>query len=178
MAMWPITPAWLATAMGLAFVIPFLVNFSYDWLVASAVVDPTAPGHQRLLARWQRWAYGPVALGMRLLTAGALVVMIGQGLTHWEALRAGLAAAGVPDEIAFILVGMGLLLTPLLALGVAPRLTAVLLYFPVGFSLLAGSSFWPGLVAMYGLTAVILLGPGPLALWQPEARAFTQRLGS
>ncbi len=178
-ALWPIMPAWLATATGLAFVLPFLINFTYDWMVASAVIDDQGPGFRATMRRWQELVGGPVALGARLLTAAALGVTLWQAFSRQDFFAEGLAqVAGLPAIAAPVLSGLGLLLTILLLLGVAPRLTAVLLYVPISFMLAADVSFGPGLLAFYGLTGIILLGPGPYALWQPEAGFFTKRLGS
>ena len=177
--LWPIMPAWLATAAGLAFVLPFLLNFTYDFLVASTVIDDHDPDFRATMKRWQRLACGPVALAVRLVTATMAAVTLWQAFTGREAFAAGLAqVAGLPAVTVSLLLGAGAILAILLALGVAPRLTAVLLYIPISFILAADVSFWPGLIAFFGLTLTILLGPGPHALWQPEGGIFSKRPGS
>jgi uncharacterized membrane protein YphA (DoxX/SURF4 family) len=106
-------------------------------------------------------------------------------VTLWEAFSARetfaaglMQIAGLPAVTAPVLLGVGAILALLLALGILPRLTAVLLYIPISFILAADVSFWPGFIAFFGLTLVILLGPGPYALVQPEAGVFTKRPGS
>ncbi len=64
-----------------------------------------------------------------------------------------------------------------MALGIAPRLVAIVLYIPAGFTLIAGTSQWACLVVIFAGTAILLLGPGPYAMWQPEAKLFQHRLG-
>jgi len=178
-ALWPIMPAWLATATGLAFVLPFLVNFTYDWLVASAVIDDRDPDFRKALRRWQALAYGPVALAVRLAAALAAAMTLWQAYGDQHAFAAGLArAAGLGSGAAWGLLAAGAVLTLLLLAGVIPRLAAALLYAPISFILASGVGFWPGLLAVYGLTGVILLGGGPLVWWQPEDAFFTKRLGS
>ncbi len=167
-ALWPVLPPWLTTATGLAFVIPFLVNFTYDWLVASTVIDDRDPDFRAILARWQRFAYGPGALVIRIITGLGLWVVWGQA---WRQGRM------IPWHGASVWVLGGAILSVLLLVGIAPRLVAVMLYGPVVWLLLTGVSFWPALFTFYGLTGIILLGPGPYALWQPEVRLFTRRLG-
>ena len=177
--LWPIMPAWLATTAGLAVVLPFIILFTYDWLVASTVIDDSDPDFRAALARWQRLAYGPVALAVRLLTAAMTAVTLWEAFSAQEAFAAGLMQiAGLPAVTAPVLLSVGAILALLLALGVLPRLTAVLLYIPISFILAADVSFWPGFIAFFGLTLVILLGPGPYALVQPEAGVFTKRPGS
>ncbi len=178
-ALWPILPAWLTTVTGLAFVIPFLVVFSYDWLVASVVIDDLNPDFRAWLRYWQQLVYGPVALAMRLLTVLLLAVTFWQVCAHPAAFEAALGIGlSQPGLSAPIVLGVGGILALLLLAGVTPRLTAMLLYIPLTLILLSEISYWPALLAFYGLTGIILLGPGPYALWQPEARVFTRRLGS
>ncbi len=178
-AMWPMVPAWLATATGLAFVLPFLVNFTYDWLVASTVIDDNDPEFRKALHALQSWMYGPVSLGLRVVASLLVALLLWRAWAHLDAFSLALQGMwGAPPWVASLAVGMGLVLAACLLLGIVPRLAAVLLYAPVSLILAADMSFWLGLAAFYGLTAVILLGPGPWTLWQPEARVFTRRLGS
>ena len=178
-ALWPIMPAWLATATGLAFVMPFLVNFTYDWLVASLVIDDRDPDFRAMLARWQALACGPVALAMRLAAAALAGVALWQAFSQLDAFAQSVSrTTGLPTPTGVLLAILGIALTLLLLLGIAPRLAAALLYLPITLILAAEVSFWPALLAFYALTGVILLGPGPFALWQPEAGLFLKRLGS
>ncbi len=178
-AMWPIVPAWLSTATGLAFVLPFLVNFTYDWLVASTVIDDNDPEFRKALHALQSLMYGPVSLGLRVLTSFLVALLLWQVWAQLDVFSLALQGMwGAPPWVASLVVGMGLVFSACLLLGIAPRLAAILLYAPVALILAADMSFWLGLAAFYGLTAVILLGPGPWALWQPEVRVFTRRLGS
>jgi CDP-diacylglycerol--glycerol-3-phosphate 3-phosphatidyltransferase len=175
----PIMPAWLATAAGLGFVLPFLANFTYDWLVVSGVIDDRDPDFRAGLEKWRGLMQGWVALGLRVLTGLLAGVALGQAFSQREAFAHNLyQLAHLSPGVAMFLLGAGWMLAGLLLLGVAPRLTASLLYIPITFVLAAEMSFLPGLLALYGLTAVILLGPGPYALWQPEAKFFIKRLGS
>ena len=177
-SLWPMMPPWLATATGLAFVIPFLVNFTYDWLVASMVIDDREPDFRAVLQRWQRWAYGPIAIIARVLTsamvAGALWQSFSQHPLYVQALAQRI---GLPTTIGIISLGVGVFAVVLLLAGIMARIAALVLYFVMGLILIAEVSYWPALLAFYGLTAVILLGPGPWALWMPEEKLFTQRLG-
>ncbi len=166
--LWPGIPAWWATAVGLALVLPFLVNFIYDFLVASTVVDVQHPDFRATMAQWQAWTRrGPLALGIRFATGLWVVLALIQGV------RTESPIANTPGLL--VLAG---LLTLFLMLGLVPRLAALGLYGLMGWLLISEGSFWFALLAMYGLTFIFLWGVGPGAWWQPEARFFTRRLGS
>ncbi len=165
--LWPGVPAWWATAVGLALVLPFLVHFIYDFLVASMVVDSQDPDFRAAMARWRAWTRGPLALGLRFATGlGAVWVLL-------QAVRTGHPLANMPG-----LPALAGLLTLFLILGLVPRLAALGLYGLMGWLLINQRSFWFALLTMYGLTFLFLWGVGPKVWWQPEARFFTRRLGS
>ena len=178
-SLWPVVPAWVVQAIGPAFVVPFLANFLFDWLITSGVLDDTDPEFQRVFRRWQGWMLGPVALGLRILAVVAGSVAIGQAAMRSADFSHGLVRMlGMGTSVGMALLAAGIVFSGLLLLGVLPRLMAVLLYAPLTIIMMTEVSFWPAWLAIYAITGVILLGPGPYALWQPEARFFTRRLGS
>ncbi len=178
-SLWPVAPAWGIQAIGPAFVVPFLANFLFDWLIISGVIDDADPDFRATFRRWQGWMLGPVALGLRALAAAAGGAAIWQAFTRYPDFSNGLMQMlGMDAPAARALLAAGILLSGFLLLGVLPRLMAVLLYAPLTIIMMTDVSFWPAWLAIYAITGVILLGPGPYALWQPEARFFTKRLGS
>ena len=178
-SLWPVAPAWVIQAIGPAFVVPFLANFLFDWLITSGVIDDADPNFRRAFRRWQGWMLGPVALGVRVVAAVAGGVAVWQASTRFSDFsNALIRMLGVDAAAAWALLAAGLLFSGLLLLGMLPRLLAVLLYAPLAIIMMTDVSFWPAWLAIYAITGVILLGPGPYALWQPEAKFFTRRLGS
>jgi len=178
-ALWPIVPAKWATVVGLAFAIPFTLNFLHDWLIASTMIDPDSQRYRKIHRLIQRTFTGPVALFARLLLVLALATLLFETATRFSQVGQALVSVGFPAGIwamaLFLL--LELLGAPLMALGIAPRVLAIVLFVPAGFTLIAGASPWSCLVVIFAGIAILLFGPGPYALWQPEAKLFRQRLG-
>ncbi len=152
----PITPA-TASYAAIFFSTPFLIFFLKDWLTVSGTLKPEA----------KRWAGGPrraalhhwLPLALRLLAAA-----LGAALS----LPVVFAPGSQPTPYPWLLLAsLGLLL------GVAPRLMAILAALLLG--LLPAAP--PLTLLLLALSAILYLGPGPFALWQPEGRWFAARQG-
>jgi len=174
--LWPITPAPLATLVGICFTVPFLVVFIRDGLLAACLLDARTTGYRRLaawaetvLARW-------LPLPLRFATAfvaGTTGNLLAQTMTSYQT---ALAAFGLPAarELAVAFVALLLLTAPLLALGIGGRLPALLMLVPVGFTLAAASGPAPAYAALGGCLYVLLFGTG-VASWWPWGEAFFRR---
>ncbi len=178
-ALWPIVPAKWATVVGLAFAIPFTLNFLLDWLIASTLIDVESEWYKRMHRTLHSFFTDPVALAARLIVVLALAMLLYDTATHFSQVGQALVSIGFPAGIGVVALFalLELLGIPLMALGIAPRLVAIVLFVPAGFSLIAGISQFACLAVIFGAIAILLFGPGPYTLWQPEAKLFQQRLG-
>ena len=179
-ALWPIVPAKWASVSGLALALPFTLNFLHDWLVAGTVIDVESDWYRTTHRSIQQFFTGPVALVARLAIVLALVVLVYETAMHITQVGQALVSIGFPvgtsAVVLFLILEM--LGIPMMAFGIAPRLVAIVLYIPAGFTLIAGAGQGTCLVVIFAATAILLLGPGPHALWQPESQLFRQRLGT
>ena len=57
------------------------------------------------------------------------------------------------------------------------RVWSLFYLFPIGFDLLATGQSWLHLVAIAATCALMILGPGWLALWRPELPYILRRAG-
>ncbi len=175
-ALWPITPAPLATWVGLGFAVPFLVVFIRDGLLAACLLNAQTTGYRRaaawtetVLARW-------LPLPLRLAAAFATGITGSLLAQTPGAYRTALATLGLPgaDGFASVFVTLLFLTAPLLALGIGGRLMALLMLIPVGFTLAAVNGPAVAYAALAGCLYVLLFGPGVASLW-PWGEAFFQR---
>jgi phosphatidylglycerophosphate synthase len=132
--------------------VPFLANFTYDWLVAigkaPAVQRPMLPDPVR----------GAVGLVLRVIVVSLLVFRVATG-------------AGHEPIYVELLIGAGLLL------GAGARVLALVLLAWLGLAL---GSQAPGTVVvaiMLASLALVYTGAGWLALWAPEDAVIRKRLG-
>jgi len=177
--LWPIVKPPATTLAGLFFLAPLLVSFARDWLVISGWVNPASEGYRRarslarnVLLRW-------VPVPARAVTVLSLVaeVSTNPGALSARAIlfqQAGLPFGARAVGLFLILEGLGALL---IGLGIAGRVAAFVLLFPVGFTIVAAGLTDGSAVLLSGVLTVVILGTGAFSLWQPEDRIFTRRMG-
>ncbi|MGH2581360.1 MAG: CDP-alcohol phosphatidyltransferase family protein [Anaerolineales bacterium] len=147
------SPPETIVAAGL-FMIPFLANFSYDWLQVSGGVKRVDSILQRLsglagLAK--HWL--PVFLR---LVASAI-------LFQWAALASSFPALQM----------LNFLFAFALLLGVAVRILSIAVLIEIGFL----SQIQPGWALLICCTTLLFLGSGSFSLWRPEDYLIKRRLG-
>lgn len=177
--LWPIAPAAGTQLVGTVIALPVLLGFLRDWLIASGRLSPDNAAYNRVrgvlyrfFARWMPlfWRAGLV-VGM-----WAIYQPIIDWLqpAAWAALLAAwhLPAPGLLASLASLLALVG---TALIALGVAGRLITLPLFFPLGFDIATRGLNWANGLAAVCTICLLILGTGPLSLWQPEAGFFARR---
>ena len=183
--LWPIVPPAGSYLAGLVFIIPTLLVFARDWLVASGHIDVASPRYQ--VARRQTIALttGWLPAGLRLLILPLMlwVGLLPPDLSGWPAWVALFGDWGLPrpQGLALLLGLVALVAGPALALGVVGRLAAfgVMLATAIDFVTLgADVAARPGHGLLLVASLVVLLaGSGRYALWQPEEPYMHRRLG-
>jgi CDP-diacylglycerol--glycerol-3-phosphate 3-phosphatidyltransferase len=154
---------------GLLLAVPLVIGFARDWLVVSGVVDPASTAYQDLrsglkhvLLRWM-----PIPL-----RAAAIVATIRLGMVSADAVGTpGTYASGTVVWL------VGLTAAVAVALGIAPRVSALIL---LAMLLVRAGGGESSPVLLAGLTAtvgVLMAGGGALSIWQPEYRWFRRRAG-
>ena len=169
--LWPVVSQPGTTLAGLIFLAPFAAGFTRDWLVVSGALDPHSARYQRwrndlriVLLQW-------VPLVVRLILVLALGVMI---LSWLELLESDFSGAPEPHTLTVLLLVGG---TLMIALGLAGRIAAFVMIFPLSFTIIE-VGLKPVLITMLlAVLVILLLGTGALSLWQPEKRIFGRRWG-
>lgn len=177
--LWPIVPPLGATIAGTIFAGATAVSFLRDWLVAAGRLDPTTPGYKRWQQRvvWlARRALPPLLRGVLAITAVLLMLSLSFPPAPWAALLGawGLPLAGALASAALLLFGLG---AAGIAVGLLGRLFAVLLVFPIAFDFISQGAGFLNATALACAITLMLLGTGPLSLWQPEEYFLTRRFG-
>ncbi|MEK6588494.1 MAG: CDP-alcohol phosphatidyltransferase family protein, partial [Chloroflexota bacterium] len=137
--LWPIVKPPGTTLAGLFFIGPFLASFARDWLVVSGAVDPSAPVYQRtrswVRAALLRWA----PLAARTVVVLSLAVEISRRTARLAIESELFLQAGFPfnQGVVRIFLVLEVLGAILIGLGIAGRIAALALVFPVGFTILA-----------------------------------------
>lgn len=161
----PFTPPGTHIAAAL-FALPFLAGFVVDWLVASGALRPAAQPADKRAGAFRRWL--PLALRLAVVALNLAIL--------WPRFR------DFPAPLAFLTgpLLLGLLevtVSILILAGIAGRMAAI-----AGLLLLGAeqvfASLVPGQIILAGVyTALLYLGTGQPALWQPEERWIYQRAG-
>ena len=178
--LWPIVKPPATTLAGMFFLAPFVGSFARDWLVVSGAVDPSAPVYQRtrswVRAALLRWA----PLAARTVVVLSLAAEISRRTVRLAIEPEIFLQAGFPfnQGVVRIFLFLEVLGAILIGLGIAGRIAAFALVFPVGFTILAEGLNNPLAILLSGLLTVLILGTGAFSVWQPEDRIFTRRMGS
>jgi uncharacterized membrane protein YphA (DoxX/SURF4 family) len=177
--LWPITPPDAATLAGTIFLGAFSAIFLRDWLVVSGVLDPESSAYRNARRVLKQRVVPALALLARLTLVASLGGLIQRTLVGPAERIASFHNAGFPSPelVALLFLGAEILGGALVAIGAAGRFAAFGLLFPVGFTILAvGLDLW-GAARLVAVIGVLLLGCGPLALWEPSGRLFRRRAG-
>lgn len=179
--LWPIIPSEMTTIAGTLFAIPTALGFLRDWLVVSGRIDVRNGRYQAmrrfLVALFRRWL--PPVLRAALFVAMALIFAT---LDSWlipAPWRDLLHSWGVPfaTTLAALLGATALFGTPLLTIGAMCRILSLTVAFPIGFDIASRGLSWANATALSCAICLMLLGSGPLSLWQPEERFVLEKLG-
>lgn len=159
------------------FAIPFLLNFTRDWLTVSGVIQPAAAGkHLVVPASVNHW--------LPLVLRGVVVLSLGEVLLRWstafQPLAAALGRLGVQLPVVFL--GLLLLLTALVVictlLGAMGRTMGILTLCLAGFFLQAGAfELLPGMLTALSGALLLFLGSGAYSTWSPEQVLLERRAG-
>jgi hypothetical protein len=179
--LWPIVPAAMATVAAYIIAIPVLLGFSRDWLFTSGRLQTTNPAYRRL----QRALYLLVARGLPFLWRLLLPLTMLQILlvaTPWYQPQAWLDLllswhVPIPAVLATLLCVTAVLGTILIFFGIAGRLAAITLFFPIGFDITTRGLLWSNALALTCALCIALFGTGRFSMWQPDEKLVTRRSG-
>jgi CDP-diacylglycerol---glycerol-3-phosphate 3-phosphatidyltransferase len=179
--LWPILPQPMAVIPGTLFAAATGLGFWRDWLVVSGTIHPAHPTYRRV----QKTLYQLFAFRLPLLWRVLLVVCMITIMTHlqphlqpapWFDLLTSWGVL-IPAFFTTVLAMMAILATPLIGLGILPRIMAVAILLPIGFDIATRGLHWDNTVALISVVFIQLLGAGPYSLWPLEERYLRQRLG-
>lgn len=178
--LWPILPRPMAVIAGTLFAAATALGFLRDWLVVSGSIDP-AGGRYRAAQRGLYRLFAvvlPPLWRLILVVAIAAIVIAGRPLppAAWQGLLAGWGAPA-PGVLAALLAAVALIGAPLAGLGILARVLAIALSLPIGFDIITRGLCWDNGLALASIVMLMLLGPGPFALWPVEERGIFRRLG-
>lgn len=150
---------WIVAA---AMMTPFLISFTFDWLTVGGRIGPDKPIFQRT----GHMVTQRLPLILRALT------LVGGALLTRSALQ-----LDAPQAIAILmLIGLGIL-TLLVSVGIAGRVTALALLLVTGlYAGLAGLDATSTLLIVT-TTLILNLGSGPFAVWGGEEVLFRTHYG-
>ncbi|MBN1145798.1 MAG: CDP-alcohol phosphatidyltransferase family protein [Anaerolineales bacterium] len=143
------------------FGLPFLGGFARDWLYVSGMLSSAGGANETRQIALSRWL--PFLLRLAVLALGLGPLALG-AQNPFTMLPTALALA----HLAVI---------GLVALGVAPRVTAIAGLCILGLYQVHASLALPQVLLAVAYTAVLYLGGGALAWWTPEEILFHQRAG-
>lgn len=177
--LWPLWSPAVTLVAACVMAIPLIFSFGRDWLVVSGVVDPAAPGYQRVRQVGKGFIEGWLPLAARIgAVLLALPLLWRAAPLSWPG-----GAAGVSSEASTLLFG-GLILLGLLAagtvlLGAAGRIGALVLAAIAALDIGAAGLQWDGNALLLICALVVVhLGSGRLALWQPEEPLLRTKAGA
>ncbi|MCA9868147.1 MAG: CDP-alcohol phosphatidyltransferase family protein [Anaerolineae bacterium] len=178
--LWPILPRPMAVIAGTLFALATGLSFVRDWFVASGRLDPTNFRYRQV----QQLLYRAFALALPLMWRPLLFIAMISIFraaplpvpAAWQSLL-GEWGIPAPSLFAFLIALVGFTATPLVGLGILPRVLAVALTLPIGFDMATRGLMADNALALISIVMVQLFGPGPFALWPAEQRFMFQRLG-
>jgi CDP-diacylglycerol--glycerol-3-phosphate 3-phosphatidyltransferase len=140
------------------FMIPFIANFSYDWLQVSGQLNLVAALSRAATDAWRPLRHiAPLAI--RALVVALLAWRLFNGLSH-----------GI-----FLAFETFALLT--IALGIAGRVVATLTLIEIGFRLVGQPLLVSDWLLLAACTGLLFLGTGANSLWTPEEHWIHHRAG-
>ena len=179
--LWPIVPAAMATISSIVIAVPVLLGFLRDWLFASGRLQTSNPAYCRIQQALYVFVAQKAPLLWRLLLAVTMLQIL-HAATLWYRPQAWLELlvswhAPIPTSLATILSVTAVLGTTLVLFGIAGRIGALVLFFPIGFDIAAQGLLWTNGLALICALSIALFGTGRFSLWQPEESLLTQRSG-
>jgi CDP-diacylglycerol--glycerol-3-phosphate 3-phosphatidyltransferase len=174
--LWPVFGPPFTTLAAYLFSIPFLYNFTRDWLFVSGALNVQTASNSTLPDVVRRW----LPLSLRVGVACGLGIYSATWVGNFAAQTVYLQNLGANNPI--LLTGLVLALQigvlMLILLGIMTRTMAVLALCIAGFHL----QFSDGMLVIDLLTAtcaglLFFLGSGTLAFWSPEEEILHRRAG-
>lgn len=166
--LWPIVIPPAATLAGALFAVPFAASFGRDWLVVSGVIDPLSSSYlvwRRRLKTMMLHVLPPLLRAALAVAAGLLTADMLASFSPW------------PPVVRAVLLSLQALCSVCIVVGLAGRLAAVVLVFPLGLGAYA-AGLSPLRALALGLTlAILILGTGACSLWKPEESRLRRRAG-
>ena len=161
-ALWPALSPQITLLAGYFFAVPLILSFGRDWLVVSDALDNASSAYQQARRRaktlLEGWLPLAVRLGSGFLALSALWQMAQQGNNSFLLLLWTVA-------------------TLALMAGVLGRVAALFLVSLAVTAINANGLRLDHALFLLGLTIIIHLGCGKLALWMPEDRLLHMKLG-
>ncbi|GAB4268933.1 MAG: hypothetical protein Kow0080_12130 [Candidatus Promineifilaceae bacterium] len=178
--LWPIVPAGGAAVAGTIFAAATAVSFLRDWFVVIGWLNPESTRYRQ----WQRRLFVAIKWWLPVVVRGILVTAVwllwqqAGGGQRSLPITDGLQLWGVAEWLVTPLTAALLLGTGLAAVGIMPRLFALLLVFPLAFWV-----WGQGLTATSGMVTaaamiIVVLGAGKWALWPVEEPFVERRFGA
>ena len=179
--LWPIVPPLPATIAGTIFALPTALGFLRDWFITAG----TFAADNRTYRRVQQFLYfhstSWLPLLLRLTCVLALIWVFWRAAPIWQPASWVELFTGwglpLPALWATLCALLGLVALFSQLLGAMTRVWSLFYLFPIGFDLLATGQSWLHLVAIAATCALMILGPGWLALWRPELPYLLRRAG-
>jgi CDP-diacylglycerol---glycerol-3-phosphate 3-phosphatidyltransferase len=179
--LWPILPRPMAVISGTIFFAATSLSFLRDWLVVSGIIHPTHPAYRQIRQSLYKLFSRRLPLLWRAISVISMISIWGHLQPRlqpalWYDL---LAIWEVPSPAFFatVLVFIAILATPLIGLGILPRIMAVAILLPIGFDITTRGLHWDNIGALVSVAFIQLLGAGPYSLWPLEDRYLYLRLG-
>ncbi|CUS05115.2 putative phosphatidyltransferase [Candidatus Promineifilum breve] len=178
--LWPILPRPMAVIAGTLFAAATGLGFLRDWLVVSGGLDPAHARYRAVQRRLYRLFAVLLPPLWRLLLVVTMTSILRAGWplppAAWQAILIGWGAPG-PGLLATLLAAIAVSGAPLVGLGILGRALSVALSLPIGFDIAGRGLRWDNGAALVAIVMLMLLGPGPFALWPVEEKVIFRRLG-
>lgn len=180
--LWPLFSPPGTHLVAALFALPFLIGFSYDWLVVSGVIKPTLstlPTARSHAASLPQRIFSWLPLAFRILVVVLMIGSLSKRFLDYPAQVTYYTSLGMPlPEVSIIILGLlEAAVMILIALGVGGRALAI-----VALCLLGINQIFTPLAPVQVLlavlhTSIMYLGTGVYSLWTPEDRIIYRRLG-
>jgi CDP-diacylglycerol---glycerol-3-phosphate 3-phosphatidyltransferase len=169
--LWPIFTPPGTHLSAIVFSLPFLIGFTWDWLIVSGMVKlgsfSTWPQVKPILVRW-------LPLGLRI---GALTLIAWQYLNSWSGSGTLLAIFRPQVPLGMVLLALDLIICASMLFGAAGRVMAVAGLIGLGIRQIYTplSPIQIGLIWVFG--GLMYFGTGVLSAWKPEDWLIYHRAG-
>ena len=163
-ALWPAVARAYALVLGILFGLPYFFLAIRDWFILTGLLNPDQSQYQQVARAINHALTGWLALAIRLLAAMAAITLLADMLFHFDVYAAAFDGSLTPG----LLLGLLVVATPFLLLGVRARTAAFLSFVAFfGVILVLGQSA-PVLTGMITAGLTLILGQGELAVEKPK----------